>query len=614
MGTQRDIGRAPWAFWLSALTVAVGMAALLVVLIWPGQPAQANGNGCEIKGTVLTSPGTPTGMGTWQVQGTLSDCDGANGSGIYTVRATETTRFPDGLPEVQDLVEVKGDLVASQTLDAWEIEREDSEEDPSEVEFHGWVESRPTRVDGIGTWSIRLSAAQAETVEVDGNTRFKHGVVPEVGQWVEVEGTRQADGTVLASRIRLDDYEANQVVVRLKEGVTPGTLASRRNLVLLRSLLPSANIHLFASQDDEENLVQILTTQDKDLVIWAELNYVGGIPEGDPYDIWEWGGEDRSGYVNQAAFQQVHLPDPLTTVNGQGITVAVVDTGIALGHPELQNRVVSGWDMVDDDAVPNDEPGGGGWGHGTHVAGIIARMAPGSTLMPIRVLDPQGRGNSFVVAYAVEWAVNQGAQVINLSLGGPFDSQVLREAVAWATQQGVIVVAAAGNRASNAPQYPAAYPEVVAVTAVDAANQKADFANYGSWVDLAAPGVGITSTLVSQVGYGYASWSGTSMATAFVSGAAALGRQQDPSSPAPRLAQELRSTAERLDGANPTYAGDLGGGLLHVARFLGIPETTPTPTPTPSPSPSPTPTPTPTPQPTPVPARPLYLPLVLQGP
>ncbi len=609
MGIQRDIERTPWAFWLSALTAAVGVVALLGVLVWPGRPARADGDGCELKGTVLASPGTSTGMGAWQVQGILSDCGAANATGVYTVRATETTRFPDGLPEVQDPVEVKGALVAAQILDAWEIEREESEDDPLEAEFHGWVEARPTRVDGIGTWSIRLSAAQVETVVADGNTRFKKGV-PEVGQWVEVEGTRQADGTVLARRIRPDDYEANQVVVRLKEGIPPGELARRRNLVLLQSLLPSANIHLFALQDDddEENLVQLLTTQDRDLVVWAELNYVGGIPEGDPYDIWEWGGSDRSGYVNQAAFQQVHLPDPLTAVRGQGVTVAVVDTGIALDHPELRSRVVPGWDMVDDDALPNDEPGGGGWGHGTHVAGIIARMAPDSTLMPVRVLDPQGRGNSFVVAYAVEWAVNQGAQVINLSLGGPFDSQVLREVVAWAAQQGAIVVAAAGNQATEAPQYPAAYRDaVVAVTAVDAANRKADFANYGSWVDLAAPGVGITSTLVSQVGYGYASWSGTSMATAFVSGAAALRRGQDPAIPARRLAQELRSTAEGLEETNPDYMGDLGGGLLHVARFLGIRETTPTPTPTPSPTPTPQPTPTP------APPRPLYLPLVLQG-
>ncbi|RME51915.1 MAG: hypothetical protein D6790_19255, partial [Caldilineae bacterium] len=343
------------------------------------------------------------------------------------------------------------------------------------------------------------------------------------------------------------------------------------------------------------NVVNMLKTQDADIVVWAELNYTGGIPEGNPYDIWEWGGQDASGYINQQAFAQVHMP-PSLTYTGRGITVALIDTGVALAHPALTGHLAAGWDMVDDDAIPNDEPGGAGWGHGTHIAGIIAHMAPESVILPVRVLNPQGRGNSFVVAYAIEWAVNQGAQVINLSLGTDFDSQILREAVAWATARGVVVVAAAGNRAASTPHYPAAYPNVVGVTAVDATNRKASFAGYGAgWVDVAAPGVGITSTIVGDQGYGYASWSGTSMSTAFVSAAAALERQQSPAASAAQVEGSIVASADNLDALNPVYAGQLGGGLLNVSRLLDIPETTVTPTATPTATPTPTATSTSTP-------------------
>lgn len=604
-----------WLPWFSVITISIGVFLILGAMFWSNGVVQADGGKCKLDGTVVASPGTATGIGMWQIEGELKDCKSRASAQTYLVQASGTTRFPHGMPQEGDKVKVEGRLVGEAVFQAEEIEREESAEEEKELKLHGWVESRPSSTEGLGTWTVRVTPHQIETVIADASTRFDKGI-PEVGQRVEVKGVRQADNTVLAARIRPDHFESDQVIVRLKDGVTPGQLADRHGLILLQSVLPSANIHLFASKDeDEDSLVDILNTQDKDLVVWAELNYVGGVPEGDPYDIWEWGGPDPYSYINQLAFQQIHLPDPMNAITGQNVTVAVLDTGIALAHPEFQGRLALGWDMVDDDPVPEDEPGGLAWGHGTHVAGIVARTAPGSTLLPIRVLDPIGRGNSFVVAYAIEWAVNHGAQVINMSLGGEVDSQVLREAVSWAAEQGVVLVAAAGNKASTVPQYPAAYPDVLAVTAVDQANVKAPFANYGSWVDLAAPGVGITSTLVSNAGYGYASWSGTSMSTAFVSGAAALGRQQKPSASTFQLMEDLRNSAEPLDNVNPIYAGQLGGGLLHVARFLAgsdIPTPTPTPTSTPAPSPTPSPQPSPTPTPGPTPTLPpSYLPIYL---
>lgn len=227
---------------------------------------------------------------------------------------------------------------------------------------------------------------------------------------------------------------------------------------------------------------------------------------------------------------------------------------------------------MDNDLIADEEPGGAGWGHGTHIAGIIAHIAPDAQILPVRVLDPQGRGNSFAVASALEWAVQQGADVINLSLGGESDSRILHEAVQWVIEQGVAVVAAAGNSQSSLPHFPAAYAPVVAVTGVDADGVKATFANYSTdWVDVAAPAVGITSTIVGPLGNGYAGWSGTSMATAFVSGALALERQRYPGATVAELAQMVRSRASSLDAINPTYAGALGGGLLDVRALLEVP-------------------------------------------
>ena len=220
--------------------------------------------------------------------------------------------------------------------------------------------------------------------------------------------------------------------------------------------------------------------------------------------------------------------------SGTNIVVAVLDTGIDATHPDIRGRVLPGIDLVNDDAIPQDgpepgQPDGPEEGHGTHVSGIVLLVAPESKILPVRVLDVDGRGETFMLAYAIDWAVANGADVINLSLGLDADAMVLKTAIANAQRHGVLITAAAGNDNVVTPQYPAVYPGVVAVTALDEANHKADFANYGAdWIDLAAPGVSITSTIPVSGDIMYAPWSGTSMAVPFVSGAAALLRQHFP--------------------------------------------------------------------------------------
>lgn len=473
-------------------------------------------------------------------------------------------------------------------------------DDEDENDVEGLLLSAPV-TGSLGLWVIQSEWNITLTLVSDANTRFDKGV-PAAGSWVKARYIVQGDGTLLATRLRPNDYEAGEVVVRLTTTAISATVAGRYDLTPRLTLLSSGHIYLFATLDDDDD-INALTAQlqsDPD-VVWAEPNYIGGVPEGNPYKVWHWGGADATGYTNQAAFQQVNLAAGLAYARGTGIIVAVLDTGIDLGHPAFAGRLLAGWDMVADDAIPQDEGNGLGWGHGTHVAGVIAAVAPESQIMPVRVLDTNGLGNTFTLAYAIEWAVQQGAHVINLSLGAEADSHVLRTAVEYALGQGVAVVAAAGNNGGNVRHYPVAYPGVIGVTAVDGANRKADFANYGAeWVDLAAPGVGITSTMIGPQGSGYASWSGSSMATAFVSGAAALAYQRLPTASVTATLDLLWRHGSDLDAANPLYAGQIGR-LIDIGAALSQAVPPPTPGVTSTPSPSPSPTSSPSPQPTPTP-------------
>ena len=327
----------------------------------------------------------------------------------------------------------------------------------------------------VGAWVIQFTNLTTGTVTVDAVTRVTHFGDPPapVGIWIKAEGVLQPDGSLLAEKIEPEEFEDGQVVVRFAAPPTEDELATFANdfhLNLFSTLLATGDIYLFTTDDDEQVTVATLLADAR--VRWAELNYVNGIPrypEGDPYRSWEWGGPDDSGYVNQNAYAQVNLAAVHTHYTGAGVIVAVLDTGVDLDHPALRDHLLPGRDVVADDAIPMDEGPGIGQGHGTHVAGIIAALAPGSQLLPVRVLDANGRGNTFLLAYAVEWATAQGADVINLSLGADFDSAVLSDTLTAAQDAGVIVVAAVGNDNHSAPQFPAFHPAVLGVTAVDGA-------------------------------------------------------------------------------------------------------------------------------------------------
>lgn len=544
----------------------------------------------EVEGEVRRKPSTTDGTGSWLVR---SD------RGIYYWSyADDQTEFKPSMPEIGQRVRVRGEwewYIDRFWFVAERIEIKNGDNSGGDEKVEGILIAAPTI--GTGNWIIQTGLTHTVSINIDSQTRLD-GPPPTPGDWVEIRGQWQADETFTATRLRHDTHEVNEVVVRLAGGVISSTVATRYDLEATQTFLTSGNIHLFTTDDDEEESIMSQLAVDPD-VIWAELNFTGGIPERHGYKTWRWGGEDPEGYVNQNAFHQVNLEPALTAVQGEGIVIAILDTGVSLEHSAFAGRLLEGYDMVDDDTNPNDDGDGLGWGHGTHIAGIVAQMSPQSKLLPVRVLDTNGRGNTFTLAYAIEWAVAHGADVVNLSLGAETDSQVLRDAINNATAAGVIVVAAAGNIHTDTVQFPAGYPGVLSVTAVDGENVKADFAAFGrGWVDLAAPGVGITSTIVGPYGVGYASWSGTSMATGFVSGAAALLRQQRPTASVDLIAQQLMEHARNVDAQNPAYSGKLGG-LLNVAAALEMEPTQATVTPTPTPTPTLTPTQTPSAQPSP---------------
>lgn len=232
-------------------------------------------------------------------------------------------------------------------------------------------------------------------------------------------------------------------------------------------------------------------------------------------------------FYRQWALTKIHLLQAHKTTQGQGITIAIVDTGIDLDHPALAHLLTPGYDFVDGDTVPDDainlvdDDSDGlvdeGAGHGTHVAGIVALVAPEAQLMPVRVLNSEGSGYYFDVVAGIVYAVDHGAQVINLSLSGTEDEALLRKAVDYAWSSGAIVVAAAG---SYQVEYPARYAGVIAVGATDAQDHVAEFSDFSAdEITVFAPGVSIYSTFLNGE---YAWWSGTSMAAPFISGTAAL--------------------------------------------------------------------------------------------
>lgn len=278
--------------------------------------------------------------------------------------------------------------------------------------------------------------------------------------------------------------------------------------------------------------------------------------------------------VNDADFNnpqmQVYAPGMIQllmafnyTTGSKNIKIAILDSGILASHPEFDGRLLPGYDFVNDDADPHDD-----YGHGTHVAGIAAAgvnngigmigVCPGCSIIPVKVLNQSNQGTWAGVAAGIVFAVDAGANVINLSLGGTSIAQAVEDAVRYATDKNVLVVAAAGNARSNAPFYPAALEDVVGVAATRNDDTRWSLSNYGYFVELSAPGYAIYSTYnnMDNAYRGYNYMSGTSMASPHVAGLAALLLSQNPQLKVAELRSLMRSTATDLgDPGRDDYFG-----------------------------------------------------------
>lgn len=304
-------------------------------------------------------------------------------------------------------------------------------------------------------------------------------------------------------------------------------------------------------------------------VTFAEVNSLVSIPEqANAAFIMSFDATpDPGGYVNQNAYPQIDLGD-LTGAPYRTVTVAVLDTGADLTHVALLGRFVPGYNFLDPTSDPldlNDGNTNAAVGHGTMIAGIIARTSPHSLIMPIRVLNADGEGTLANVIAGIEYAVNNGASVINMSFGNNMRSRALQEALQKARNAGVVLVASAGNDSAETPHYPAAYASVIGVASVNSNNILSTFSNYGDQVSVCAPGEGIRSTFWTG---GYATWSGTSFAAPWVAAEAAELAVRHPHWKVCHIADQITASAFPLDTLNPTYADRLGTGLIDVQAAI----------------------------------------------
>jgi subtilisin family serine protease len=376
--------------------------------------------------------------------------------------------------------------------------------------------------------------------------------------------------------------DADGIVVLRKGGLTA---AERSHAgVVKQRRLRIADVELVSARGTRAQALAALRA-DPD-VVWAEPNLRRQIAA-EPRFGSQWNLANTGQSINGRSGTpdaDIDGPEAWAISEGANVKVAVVDTGVDAGHPDLARRLAAGHDYVDRDQDPNDENG-----HGTHVTGIIAAgvngigiagVAPEALIMPLRVLDGDGSGYVADVASAFDYAGDQGVRVVNASLGSAEPSQM--ELLAIQSHPDTLFVVAAGNGGADRvgddndgaeSEYPCAYsePNVVCVGASDPDDVRSSFSNFGATtVDLFAPGERIVSTYPRSLGdrTGYRVLSGTSMATPHAAGAAALVVAARPASSTDQLKTALIGNVDRPAGL---AGASVSGGRLNAAAALGVP-------------------------------------------
>jgi thermitase len=325
------------------------------------------------------------------------------------------------------------------------------------------------------------------------------------------------------------------------------------DVVIFDELIGKADLHAI------ETLVSALQRNPQVEYIEPDGLYAATFTPNDPLRTYQWG------WTNTQAYYAWDI-----NLGNTNTVIAIVDSGIQSNHPDLASKLVAGYDFIDNDALPEDVHG-----HGTHVAGTagaithngvgVAGMCPNCRLMPVRVLDGGGFGSWSAISNGITWAADQGAKVINLSLGGSTGSTTLQSAIDYAWNKGAFLACAAGNSGSSSLFYPAGYTNCFAVAATSQSDAMASFSNHGTWVEIAAPGGGssqsdqiYSTAMISNYMY----MQGTSMASPHVAGAAGLLASAGQSNV--QIRDRLCSTADAVAGTGTNWTC----GRLNVYRAV----------------------------------------------
>jgi len=363
----------------------------------------------------------------------------------------------------------------------------------------------------------------------------------------------QYDSIILDFR---EDVSTAQITKAIQD------IAEKSNQQAALNSIYSLEDHVYVVKGNQELLNQLRKSPLRKDTEYIEPNYI--------YHQFETPNDPE--YTKQWNLRSINMEQAWDDSKGDDVVVAVIDTGVTVVPDMKQTKFVSGYDFVNDRTEAIDDVG-----HGTHVAGTIAQstnngygvagVAYKATIMPIKVLGADGGGTIADIAEGIRFAADNGAGVINMSLGGGGESQLMMDAINYAHDKGVVIVAAAGNSNENASSYPARYPHVIGVSATDSAGEKAPYSNYGAGVDISAPGGSdsgkiIQNTIDPATGETvFEGFQGTSMAAPHVAGVAALIKAAGKNEP-DEVLQILKQSSRPVenDAFNYYGAGHLDAG------------------------------------------------------